>query len=70
MMVTSGYVPGELLGDTKRSLGLCSNFEANRDLPEDILSCGTLLVVYWQPTGPNLLYHRDDLVVRPRAMGV
>ena len=25
---------------------------------------------YSQPTGPNPLYHRDDLVVRPRAMGV
>ena len=23
-----------------------------------------------QPTGPNPLYHRDDLVDRPRAMGV
>ena len=43
-MVTSGSVPGELLGDTKRSLGFCSDLEANRDLPEDLLSCGTLLV--------------------------
>ena len=23
-----------------------------------------------QPTGPSPLYHRDDLVDRPRAMGV
>ena len=27
-------------------------------------------VLYCQPTGPNPLYHRDDEVVRPRAMGV
>ena len=27
-------------------------------------------VLYWQPTGPNPLYHRDDQVDRPRAMGV
>jgi len=27
-------------------------------------------VLHWQPTGPNLLYHRDDLMDRPRAMGV
>ena len=26
--------------------------------------------LYWQPTGPNPLYHRDDQVDRPRAMGV
>ena len=27
-------------------------------------------VLYGQPTGPSPLYHRDDLVDRPRAMGV
>jgi len=27
-------------------------------------------LLYRQPTGPNPLYHRDDLVDRPRAMGV
>jgi len=27
-------------------------------------------VLYWQPTGPNPLFHRDDEVDRPRAMGV
>ena len=27
-------------------------------------------VLYQQPTGPNPLYHRDDLVDRPRDMGV
>ena len=27
-------------------------------------------VFYCQPTGPNTLYHRDDYVERPRAMGV
>ena len=26
--------------------------------------------LYWQPSGPNPLYHRDDQVDRPRAMGV
>ena len=26
--------------------------------------------LYFQPDGPNSLYHRDDLVDRPRAMGV
>jgi len=27
-------------------------------------------VLYRQPTGPNPLYHRDNKVDRPRAMGV
>ena len=27
-------------------------------------------VCYWQLTGPNPLYHRDDLVDRPRVMSV
>jgi len=27
-------------------------------------------VFHWQPTGLNPLYHRDDSVDRPRAMGV
>ena len=27
-------------------------------------------VIHWQPAGPNPLYHRNDLVDRPRAMGV
>jgi len=27
-------------------------------------------VLYFQPTGPNPLYHRDDQVDRPRAMAV
>ena len=26
-------------------------------------------VLYWQPTGPNLLSHRDDWVDRPRRNG-
>jgi len=44
MMITSSFVPGELLGDPPRSPGLCGNFDANQDLPEDLLSCGSLLV--------------------------
>ena len=27
-------------------------------------------VLYWQPTGPNPLYHCDGQLDRPRAMGV
>ena len=27
-------------------------------------------VLHWQPTGPNPLDHQDDVVDRPRAMGV
>ena len=43
-MVTSSSVPSELFGDPPRSPGLCSNFGTNQDLPEDLLSCGSLLV--------------------------
>ena len=28
------------------------------------------MVLYSQPTGPNPLHHREDLVDRPRAMRV
>ena len=27
-------------------------------------------VLWWQPTGPNPLYHRDDKVNRLRGLGV
>ena len=54
MLITSGSVPGELLGDREIYLRLGSNFEANRDLPEDLLSCETLLVVVAQKRGVNL----------------
>ena len=27
-------------------------------------------VLYWEPTGPNPLYHQGDLGDRPRAMGI
>ena len=30
--------------------------------------CQRERVLCWQPTGPNPLYHRDDLVDRPRAI--
>ena len=33
-------------------------------------ACQRERVLYRQPTGPNPLYHRDDEVDRPRAMGV
>jgi len=32
--------------------------------------CPTERVMYRQPTGPNPLYRRGDLVDRPRAMGL
>ena len=32
--------------------------------------CHRERVLYYQPTGLNPLYHRDDWVDRPRAMGV
>ena len=34
-----------------------------------MLVLGRERILDWQPTGPNPLYHRDDLVDRPRAMG-
>jgi hypothetical protein len=37
MMVTSGSAPGELYGDQKRSLRLCSNSHVNPDLPGDLI---------------------------------
>ena len=33
-------------------------------------ACRRERVLYRKPTGPNPLYHRDDQVDRPRAMGV
>ena len=47
MVVTSGSVPGELFGHPRDILVCVVIFRQilrNRDLPEDLLSCGTLLV--------------------------
>ena len=48
----------------------CAQLEVLRKVASPL---GTILergVLYRQPTGPNALYHRDDLVDRSRAMRV